>query len=272
MAIRMNLVTMSQTTSPSLPTPSLIKFTSNIIEKEGIGALYKGLSAGIVRQIFYATSRLGIFEILRDKVAQYWKIDFKIRVVLGAIAGACSAVISCPAEVTLVRMANDNALPVAERRGYKNVVNAAYRIATEEGIMTYWRGCSPFVQRVILVGICQIATYDQFKDMYKAMKVPDGFPNAFCSSMSSGFILSIVTNPLETVKNRMAFQKKDASGNLRYTSTYQTLRSVVSEEGIRALWKGFLPYYSRCGGHTVAMFVAVEQMRTAYFKFKKQTN
>jgi len=187
------------------------------------------------------------------------------------ILGACSAVISCPAEVTLVRMSNDNALPVAERRGYKNVLNAAFRMATEEGILTFWRGCTPFVQRVILVGICQIATYDH-KEMYKGLKVPDGFANVFCSSMSSGLLLSLITMPLETVKNRMAFQKKkDQFGKLRYTSTFQTLREIISEESIRALWKGFIPYYSRCGGHTVVMFVAVEKMRVVYLERKNKS-
>jgi len=268
MAIRMNLTVMSQPNSQ--PTP-LLQFVNQIIKTEGLGALYKGLSAGIVRQIFYATSRLGIFEVLRDALAKYRKIDFRSRVILGAIAGACSAVISCPAEVTLVRMSNDNALPVAERRGYKNVLNAAFRMATEEGILTFWRGCTPFVQRVILVGICQIATYDQFKEMYKLLKVPDGFPNVFCSSMSSGLLLSLITMPLETVKNRMAFQKKDLYGKLRYTSTLQTLRYIISEESIRALWKGFLPYYSRCGGHTVVMFVAVEKMRVVYLERKNKS-
>ena len=28
---------------------------------------------------------------------------------------------------------------------------------------------------------------------------------------------------------------------------------VAKNEGVLALWKGFLPYYLRCGGHTVLM-------------------
>ena len=31
------------------------------------------------------------------------------------------------------------------------------------------------------------------------------------------------------------------------------LREVARNEGVLALWKGFLPYYLRCGGHTVLM-------------------
>jgi len=261
MAIRMNL----DKNSTKQSRPSFVKSTYRVINDEGIGALYKGLSAGIVRQIFYATSRVGIYELLRDRLSQYRKIDIPSRILLGAVAGACSAVISCPAEVTLVRMSNDNSLPLSERRGYKNIADAARRIVKEEGITAFWRGCSPFVQRVIVVGVCQVATYDQFRVMYKQLKVPDGLPNVFCAAMSSGLLFSLVTMPLETAKNRMAFQKPDpTTGLLPYKSTFQTIKSVAVRSGVLALWNGFLPYYARCGGHTVLMFTILEQLRVGY--------
>jgi hypothetical protein len=42
--------------------------------------------------------------------------------------------ISCPAEVTLVRMSNDNSLPKEQRRNYTSIFNAAFRIVREEGM------------------------------------------------------------------------------------------------------------------------------------------
>ena len=48
------------------------------------------------------------------------------------------------------------------------------------------------------------------------------------------------------------------------TGTIQTVTSVARADGLLALWNGFLPYYGRCGGHTVSMFVAVDQIRTLY--------
>ena len=62
--------------------------------------------------------------------------------------------------------------------------------------------------------------------------------------------------------------KPDANGKLPYTSTVQTVTAVARAEGVLALWNGFLPYYGRCGGHTVTMFIAVDQLRTAYRKFQ----
>merc|ERR1711865_1279441 len=116
-------------------------------------------------------------------------------------------------------------------------------------------------------GGTQVATYDQFKLMYGNIGLT-GLSNQFSSSMSAGLIYSLVTMPFETAKNRMAFQKPDpASKELPYRGTIQTIRSVARTEGALSLWKGFIPYYGRCGGHTVCMFVAVDQIRIYYRKF-----
>jgi solute carrier family 25 oxoglutarate transporter 11 len=74
--------------------------------------------------------------------------------------------------------------------------------------------------------------------------------------------------PFESAKNRMAFQKADPkTGKLPYTSTVQTISKIASQEGALTLWNGFAPYYGRCGGHTVTMFIFVDQIRTFYRKF-----
>lgn len=39
---------------------------SHIIKHDGIGGLYKGLSAGLLRQATYTTARLGIFNSISD--------------------------------------------------------------------------------------------------------------------------------------------------------------------------------------------------------------
>ncbi len=67
--------------------------------------------------------------------------------------------ISCPAEVTLVRMSNDSTLPAEKRRNYSGVGNAFQRILKEEGAATFFRGCGPFVNRAMLVGECDVILF-----------------------------------------------------------------------------------------------------------------
>ena len=47
--------------------------------------------------------------------------------------------VGTPAEISLIRMTADGRLPPEQRRGYKNVFNALFRITREEGVMTLWR-------------------------------------------------------------------------------------------------------------------------------------
>jgi len=254
-AVRMNLASMQG---------KKLSF-SGMIRENGLKSLYDGLSAGVWRQLFYASSRLGLFETGRDYLHEIrGKTDFAGRVVVGAVTGATAAIISCPAEVATVRMSNDATLPMAERRNYTGMADVMKRIYTEEGISAFYRGSIPFAQRAALVGVFQVATLDQFKELYAHYlnQKKNSIPNVFCSAMTSGLIYSIVTMPLEASKNRMASQMPDAkTGKLPYTSTLQLLRTVSANEGFLSLYNGFFPYYIRCGGHTVSMFIIVQFMR-----------
>ena len=239
-----------------------------MIKESGWLGLYDGLGAGLMRQIFYASTRFGLFETFRDKLHEYrGKTDFAGRVVVGATTGGIAAYISCPMEVATVRMSNDATLPVDQRRNYKNVFDTASRITKEEGVAAFWRGSTPFVQRAMLVGVFQVATLDQFKIMYarNLNQKKDSIPNVFCAAMTSGLIYALATMPLEASKNRMAFQKADPkTGLLPYKTTLQTMKKIAGEEGILALYNGFFPYYVRCGGHTVSMFIFVQLLRDFY--------
>ncbi|GKZ00048.1 hypothetical protein MPSEU_000958200 [Mayamaea pseudoterrestris] len=238
-----------------------------MIRESGWMSLYDGLSAGVLRQVFYATTRFGLFETLRDLLHDYrGHTDFASRVLVGATTGGVAAYVSCPMEVCVVRMSNDCSLPLQERRNYRNVLDTATKIVREEGIWTFWRGSNPFVMRAMFVGVFQVATLDQFKDLYASyfQQTKNSMMNVFSAAMTSGFIYSVATMPLEACKNRMASQRKDATGKTPYNSILQTIRKVSVEEGFLALYNGFFPYYIRCGGHTVCMFVIVQLIRDMY--------
>lgn len=265
-AIQMNLATASGNQSHE----SFFAFSKKIIRDKGVLSLYNGLSAGIIRQIFYASTRFGLFEVFRDELNKYRPTDIWSRLFAGCVSGGIAALISCPAEVTLVRLSNDNTLPLDKRRNYTGVVNAFGRIFKEEGPRAFFSGSTPFVSRAVLVGAVQVGTYDQLRATFKNMGVTEQYPNVFCASMAAGLIYSVITMPFETAKNRMAFQVADPiTGKKPYSGAISTIVAVAKADGPLALWSGFLPYYLRCGGHTVAMFVAVEYLRKAIVEMKQ---
>merc|ERR1712050_55688 len=46
-------------------------FLAQTLRVDGLASLYNGIGAGIWRQVFYASSRYGLFQIFRDKLNEY---------------------------------------------------------------------------------------------------------------------------------------------------------------------------------------------------------
>jgi len=46
-----------------------------------------------------------------------------------------------------------------------------------------------------------------------------------------------------------------------YKSLPGTISKIAATEGVRSLFNGFGPYFTRSGGHTVTMFLFMEQYK-----------
>ena len=103
----------------------------HVLKTDGLLGLYRGLSASLLRQITYSTTRFGIYEELKS--GQKSKPTFPTLIAMASASGFIGGVAGNPADVLNVRMQHDAALPVAERRNYKNAVDGLIRMTREEG-------------------------------------------------------------------------------------------------------------------------------------------
>ncbi|XP_052755096.1 mitochondrial 2-oxoglutarate/malate carrier protein [Galleria mellonella] len=233
-----------------------------IVAREGFFSLYTGLSAGLLRQATYTTSRLGVYNWLFDMYKEQnagATPSFGTKTLLGVAAGGTGAFVGTPAEVALIRMTADGRLPVEQRRNYKNVVDALVRIVKEEGTVKLWRGATPTVGRAMVVNAAQLGTYSQAREIFLGY-ISEGIFLHFCASMVSGLITTIASMPVDIIKTKI---QNAAKGE----SQLSVVTNLLRTEGVFSLWKGFLPYYARLGPHTVLTFIALEQMNAAYFKY-----
>ncbi|KAJ7260519.1 hypothetical protein O6H91_Y407800 [Diphasiastrum complanatum] len=150
-----------------------------VVQNEGFGALYKGLSAGLLRQATYTTARLGTFRVLTAKAtaANDGKpLPLYQKAFCGLTAGAIGASVGSPADLALIRMQADATLPVAQRRNYQNAFHALYRIAADEGVLALWKGAGPTVVRAMALNMGMLASYDQsvefFRDSLNFTEIP----------------------------------------------------------------------------------------------------
>ncbi len=88
LTIRMNLAAYSassnQSTRVKLP---FSQFVTDVVKRDGFKSLYNGLSAGLLRQLFYATSIFGLFEVFRDELSKHREMDFASRMLCGVASG-----------------------------------------------------------------------------------------------------------------------------------------------------------------------------------------
>ncbi|KAF5798394.1 putative mitochondrial carrier protein [Helianthus annuus] len=235
-----------------------------IIQQDGAAGLFSGVSATMLRQTLYSTTRMGLYDMMKIKWTdpetgsmRLWK-----KIGAGLIAGGIGAAVGNPADVAMVRMQADGRLPAAQRRNYKSVVDAISQMAKNEGIGSLWRGSSLTVNRAMLVTASQLASYDQIKETILAKGVmKDGLGTHVTASFAAGFVASVVTNPIDVIKTRVMNMKVESGKARPYAGAADCALQTIKAEGPMALYKGFIPTISRQGPFTVVLFVTLEQVR-----------
>ena len=240
---------------------SVVEIARTIVKTEGPVGLYAGLSAAAARQLSYGNLRLGIYSTLREKMFHGNDPSGAAKLGMGCAAGGVAAFLSNPIEVTLVRMQADGRLPPAQRRNYSNIFSGLYRIGAEDGVKAYMAGVGPTMVRAMVVNMLQVGGYDVAKTQIKKATGIDGVGLHVSSALSAGFVYSAATLPIDMAKTRMQNQMPLADGTLLYKTLPQTIGKVAAAEGFPSLFNGFGPYFARSGGHTVFMFLFMEQYK-----------
>lgn len=226
---------------------------NEIRSSHGISGFYKGLDSALARQIFYTTSRLGIYKTLFEKAKEADGTVTGLNKALCAMtAGFLGSLIGNPADLALIRMQADTTLPVEERRNYKNVFDAFSRIVREEGALSLWRGCQPTVVRAVVLNLAMLAPYDEAKErLNKLTGTKDTMSTRLISSAIAGFLSSFCSLPFDNIKTKLQKMKPDAQGQLPYRGLGDCFKKSIASEGVAGLWVGFPTYYFRIAPHAM---------------------
>ncbi|KAL0909308.1 hypothetical protein M5K25_020161 [Dendrobium thyrsiflorum] len=255
----------------SLRRPGFLSVGAQILRAEGPSALFSGISATILRQILYSTTRMGLYDVLKTKMSSKGSaaaLPLHKKITAGLIAGAVGAAVGNPADVAMVRMQADGRLPIADRRNYRGVADALGQMVRSEGLGSLWRGSALTVNRAMIVTASQLATYDQAKEAILGRRLlPDGLPTHVAASFAAGLVAAVASNPVDVVKTRVMNMRVEKGKAPPYAGAIDCVVKTVKAEGPMALYKGFIPTVSRQGPFTVVLFVTLEQVRSLLKEF-----
>jgi len=221
--------------------------------------IFAQLSASILRQLTYSTTRFGVYEHLKTLTDS--TPNFPTLVAMASTSGFLGGVAGNPADVLNVRMQHDAALPAAQRRNYKHALDGLIRMTREEGWRSLFRGVWPNSMRAVLMTASQLASYDGFKSLLLThTSLTDNLTTHFSASIMAGFVATTICSPVDVIKTRV-MSAKESEGLAKL------LARIYRVEGAGWMWRGWVPSFVRLGPHTVATFLFLEQHKRYYRKF-----
>ncbi|KAF9596567.1 hypothetical protein IFM89_012298 [Coptis chinensis] len=243
---------------------SAVQVTKNMVREEGVGALYKGLSAGLLRQATYTTARLGTFRILTSKAIEAndgKPLPLYQKALCGLTAGAIGASVGSPADLALIRMQADATLPLEQRRHYKNAFHALYRIVADEGVLSLWKGAGPTVVRAMALNMGMLASYDQSVEFCKDTLGLGEASTIVGASAVSGFFASACSLPFDYVKTQIQKMQPDATGKYPYTGSLDCALKTLKAGGPLKFYTGFPVYCVRIAPHVMMTWIFLNQIQ-----------
>lgn len=231
-----------------------------VYKTEGFRCLYAGLTASLLRQATYSTTRFGVYEELKNKVQGDCGTPpggFTL-VGLACVSGLAGAAVGNPADILNVRMQNDQTLAPEKRRHYKHAIDGLIRMIREEGPKSLFRGVTANCARGVLMTASQLASYDTFKrGLLNTAYFSEGLVTHFTASLMAGFVATTVCSPFDVIKTRIMNTEKARS-------FVGVLQHAVKHEGWGFAFRGFVPSFIRLGPHTVVTFLVLEQQKRVF--------
>jgi len=240
--------------SQPLKYRGMVHAMATITKEEGVQSLFRGLNAGIQRQICFCGIRIGLYDSVRKLYGDTGEGKPKVIVkILASITTASSAVLMFqPTEVVKIRMQAAGANQI-----YSGAFAAYSTIAKTEGMKGLWRGYTTNIFRLSVVNCTEIVVYDIIKSyvLYKQLMY-DNVPLHLLSAIGAGFVSCIVTSPIDVVKTRFVNSKAGS-----YRSPIHCAYYLFKENGPTAFYKGCVPSFMRFSSWAVVFFLSYEQIK-----------
>lgn len=141
---------------------------TTIARQEGPRSLYNGLSAGLQRQMVFASVRLGLYDSVKGTYQKLLNekpdgLHVFARVMAGLTTGAMAVIVGQPTEVVKIKFQAQKRMP-GKVLQFTSTPATYRKIGIEDGVRGLWKGAMPNIGRNAIVNVSEIVCYDIVKD------------------------------------------------------------------------------------------------------------
>lgn len=215
-----------------------IRCIKKIVAEEGFSRLYKGITAPILME---APKRATKFAA-NDKWGEFYRNAFgvtkmsqSLAILTGATAGATESFVVVPFELVKIKLQDKT----SEFNGMGEVVK---HIVKNNGLSGLYKGLESTLWRHIMWNAGYFGCIHQVRSLMPQPKTSSEktLVDLTCGTIGGTFG-TMLNTPFDVVKSRIQ------AGSTRYIWTLPSLLTVAKEEGVVALYKGFIPKVLRLG-------------------------
>ena len=216
--------------------------------------IYIGLKPALIRHSIYTVCRVNLYEILRENKYLQKNINsnnFSYKFLIGGLSGGISQLIASPFDLLKIRYITNS-----KNNIHLSIYKTIQSIIEKNGFIGLWKGATPNIARAILVNLGELATYDHSKKFIKNKTgLSEGPLIHFSSSICSGFSAAICCTPADVIKSRLM------KTNSEYKGIIDCFTKTIKNEGLLALYKGFIPVWLRLAPWQIIFWTSYEQLR-----------
>ena len=254
-----------QLQDPTRPTyRGLVHCLSSIVRDEGFTVPWRGVSAGVQRQLAFAPIRIGLYEPVRNLyVGNLHDTPTLLqKIAAGLTTSAIGITVASPTDVVKVRLQAEGRLPAGVPRRYTGAIDAYRKIVAQEGVLGLWTGYGPNLARNCVINATELVAYDQAKQTFLSFGAGDHIGTHIASALTAGLFATLFGSPVDVVKTRVMAASKQA--NPPFVGSIQCAGYLWRTAGIRAFYAGFGPNFARIGSWNVVTWLTLEQLKRLY--------
>ena len=206
-----------------------------VVRNEGFKGLYSGIGPQLIGVAPEKAIKLTINDLVRGRARQEdGSITLPWEIVAGASAGGCQVIFTNPLEIVKVRLQVQGELA---KQG--NVPRrSAWWIVKSLGVFGLYKGATACLMRDIPFSAIYFPTYAHLKKDYFGESPTHslGILQLLTAGAIAGMPAAYLTTPADVIKTRLQVEAR--KGETRYRNIPHAFRTILAEEGFRALYKG----------------------------------
>jgi len=177
----------------------------------------------------------------------------ELSILTGCSAGATESFVVVPFELVKIKLQDKTST-------FKGPLDVVKHIVRTDGMLGLYAGMESTFWRHVWWNGGFFGSIFQVRAMLPKAETPQSqLLNNFISGAVGGGVGTILNTPFDVVKSRIQGATRVPGVVPKYNWTYPALVTIAREEGVRALWKGFVPKVLRLapGGGILLLVVEV---------------